>query len=118
MCGSKIGKIINKVTSFHDKIDPIGKAVRDPVEDALGVPRSSQLGSSLFPDPEDAASAVGTTQPATEAPATTSSDSVQAALDAERRRRRAAAGQSSTILTGSTGVSGTASTSQKTLLGV
>ena len=55
--------------------------------------------------------------PAAAAP-TTSSDSVQAAVEAERKRRLAASGQGGTILTGATGVLGNANTSQKTLLGV
>lgn len=55
--------------------------------------------------------------PAAAAPST-SSDSVQAAVEAERKRRLAASGQGGTILTGATGVLGNANTSQKTLLGV
>lgn len=42
---------------------------------------------------------------------------VQAAREDEKRRRAAAAGQSSTILTGSQGLTAPASTGQKTLLG-
>ncbi|MFQ6558182.1 hypothetical protein Q7F05_19760 [Pseudomonas sp. Lb2C1-1] len=49
---------------------------------------------------------------------TTSSDSVQAAIDAERRRRLAQSGQNGTILTGASGLLGGANTGQKTLLGV
>jgi hypothetical protein len=50
------------------------------------------------------------------APSTNSAD-VQAAADAERRRRALAAGQSSTILTGGSGVSGSAPVSKPVLLG-
>ena len=52
---SKVGKLINKVTRFHDKIDPLGKKVRDPIEDALGVPRSGEIGTALFPEPDTSA---------------------------------------------------------------
>ena len=42
---------------------------------------------------------------------------VTASLDADRRRRAAAAGQASTLLTGGQGLTGPATTTQKTLLG-
>ena len=66
---------------------------------------------------EDQAAPAAVEAPAAAAP-TTSSDSVQAAVEAERKRRLAASGQGGTILTGATGVLGNANTSQKTLLGV
>lgn len=115
MCGGGglggIGKVINKVTSFHDKIDPFGKMIRDPIEDALGVPRSGEIGTALFGGEAQAADSAMTPTQLTEA--TNVADSVQAARDGEKRRRAAAAGLSSTILGGS----GTATTSTKTLLG-
>ena len=51
------------------------------------------------------------------APATTQSAEAQAARDRDRQRRRAARGPSSTILTGSGGVTSAAPTAGKTLLG-
>jgi hypothetical protein len=111
MCGSKIGKIINKVTSLHDKLDPIGKPLRDSAEDALGLPRSGEIGTALFPEPVE----IGATQIAKSPEAPTEVDGgVLAAREDERRRRAAAAGQNSTILTGGLG---SANTGQKTLLG-
>ena len=115
MC-KKIGKIINKVTSFHDKIDPFGKKLRDPIEDALGVPRSGTIGTELFPDDEVATgSNVAVTTPG--APPTENSAESLEAREAEKRRRLAASGQNSTILTGPNGVRSAASTGAKTLLG-
>ena len=114
MCGSSIGKVINKVTSFHDKIDPFGKAIRGPVEAALGLPSSSTIGTELFPSAENLA---GST---VKSPATVASDQDAAVLQAredEKRRRLAAAGQSSTILTGAGGLSNAANTGMKTVLG-
>ena len=113
MC-KKIGKIINKVTSFHDKIDPFGKALRDPIEKALGLPSSSTIGTELFPDNEVA---TGSTVTTPGAPPTENSAESLEAREAEKRRRLAASGQNSTILTGPNGVSSAASTSKKTVLG-
>ena len=46
-----------------------------------------------------------------------SDDAVLAAQDRERRRQAAASGRASTLLTGGSGVSGSATTGAKTLLG-
>jgi len=90
MCGKAIKKIANVAT--------------------LG------LAGGLLGD-DQAAAPAAVEAPAAAAPST-SSDSVQAAVEAERKRRLAASGQGGTILTGATGVLGNANTSQKTLLGV
>lgn len=114
MCGGGggLGGIINKVTSFHDKIDPLGKKIRDPIEDALGVPRSGEIGTALFGGEAQAADAAMTPSEQT----TNVASGVQSARDAEKRRRAAAAGMSSTILGGGLG-NGTGTTTNKTLLG-
>lgn len=117
MCGGGglggIGKVINKVTSFHDKIDPLGKKIRDPIEDALGVPRSGEIGTALFGGEAQAAdNAIQNTAPE----ATNVAAGTQAARDAEKRRRAVAAGMSSTILGGGL-ATGTGPTTSKTLLG-
>lgn len=112
MCGSKLGKVINKVTRLHDKLDPLGKPLRDSAEDALGLPRSGEIGTALFPEPVE----MGATQIAQAPEAPTEVDGgVLAAREDERRRRAAAAGQSSTILSSNLGA---APTGRKTLLGV
>ncbi|MCY1444475.1 hypothetical protein D9M71_609480 [compost metagenome] len=106
MCSKNITKVVKK-------LDPLMGG--DKVLDKLGLPSLMGEKNGVMATPEVAtATAAGTSVPA----ATTSSDSVQAALEAERRRRLAASGQNSTILTGNTGVLGNANTSQKTLLGV
>ena len=45
-----MGKVVKKVTDFHDKIDPIGKKARNKVEDAVGLPRSNELWKTMTPD--------------------------------------------------------------------
>lgn len=114
MCGSKIGKIINKVTSLHDKLDPITKPLRDKAEDSLGLPRSGEIGTAMFPDAIDL---TGSTVESVDNTPSTVDAGVLAAKDDERRRRAASAGQNSTILTGSNGLSGGVQTGRKTLLG-
>ena len=112
MCSSKLGKTINKITGLHDKLDPFGKPLRDAAEDALGVPRSGEIGTALFPEPVE----IGATQIAKSPEAPTEVDGgVLAARESERRRRAAAAGYGSTILSSSLGA---APTGRKTLLGV
>lgn len=111
MCGSAI----KKVTSIVKKIDPLRGG--DVILDKLGLPSVMGDKNGIFNTPEQAALATAESSGSTVAP-TTSSDSVQAAVEAERRRRLAQSGQNSTILTGSAGLLGNASTSQKTLLGV
>ena len=110
MCGSSLGGI----TKIIKKIDPLRGG--DVILDKLGLPNMMGDKSGMLNDPAVAtpAAAAGST---TAAP-TTASDSVQAAVEAERKRRLAQSGQGSTILTGSSGVLGNANTSQKTLLGV
>jgi hypothetical protein len=103
MCGSALGKIIKPLHKISDPLDLFKKA---------GLPTSLDLIADEAPAP--AAAATGST----EAAPTTASDSVQAAVEAERKRRLAQSGQGSTILTGASGVLGDANTSQKTLLGV
>lgn len=105
MCGSAIKNIIKPIHKISDPLDLFKKA---------GLPTSLDL----IQDEPKAAAAIAETTGSTAAAPTTSSDSVQAAVEAERRRRLAQSGQNSTILTGSAGLLGNASTSQKTLLGV
>ncbi|MCE4056305.1 hypothetical protein [Pseudomonas sp. Au-Pse12] len=105
MCGSALNKIIKPIHKISDPLDLFKKA---------GLPTSLDL----IQDEPKAAAAIAETTGSTAAAPTTSSDSVQAAVEAERRRRLAQSGQNSTILTGSAGLLGNASTSQKTLLGV
>jgi len=104
MCGSALKKIIKPIHKISDPLDLFKKA---------GLPTSLDL----IQDEPKAAAAIAESTGSTVAP-TTSSDSVQATVEAERRRRLAQSGQNSTILTGSAGLLGNASTSQKTLLGV
>lgn len=119
MCGKKIKKLMNKAID----LDPLRGG--DVILEGMGLPNLTGENTGFLNKAErekaaaeaEAAGASGSTTAATTAP-TTSSDSVQAAIDAERRRRQAQSGNNSTILTGSSGVLGNASTSQKTLLGV
>lgn len=112
MCGKKL---LNKVL----KLDPLRGG--DVILEGLGLPNLTGENTGMLgkADREKAAAeaAAGSTVSTTVAP-TTSSDSVQAAVEAERKRRLAQSGQNGTILTGSSGVLGGASTGQKTLLGV
>jgi hypothetical protein len=118
MCGKKLKKLVNKVVS----IDPLRGG--DVLLEGMGMPNLTGENTGMLNKSdrdkaaaEAAASAAGSiTAPAT-AP-TISSDSVQSAVEAERRRRLAQSGQNSTLLTGSSGLLGNANTSQKTLLGV
>ena len=116
MCGSSLKKLVNKVA----KLDPLRGG--DVVLEGLGLPNmfGEQTGMFNKAEREKAAAeaASGSGSNANPAAPTTSSDSVQAAVEAERKRRLAQSGQGSTILTGSSGLLGNASTSQKTLLGV
>ena len=115
MCGSSVKKLVNKVA----KLDPLRGG--DVVLEGLGLPNMFGEQTGMFNKAERekaAAEAISGTSVATTTAPTTSSDSVQAAVDAERRRRQAQSGQNSTILTGSSGLLGGASTNQKTLLGV
>lgn len=116
MCGSSLKKLVNKVA----KLDPLRGG--DVVLEGLGLPNmfGEQTGMFNKAEREKAAAeaASGSGSNANPAAPTTSSDSVQAAVEAERKRRLAQSGQGSTILTGSAGLLGNASTSQKTLLGV
>jgi hypothetical protein len=124
MCGKKIKKLINKVVD----IDPLrggdvileGAGLPSLMGENTGMLNKSDRDKAAAKAAEVAAeSATGTEASAAAITApTTSSDGVQAAVDAERRRRLAQSGQNGTILTGSTGVLGNANTSQKTLLGV
>ena len=116
MCGSGIKKLVNKVV----KLDPLRGG--DVLLEGMGLPNMFGENTGMFNKAErekaaaEAASGSGTS--ANPAAPTTSSDSVQAAVEAERKRRLAQSGQNGTILTGSSGVLGGANTSQKTLLGV
>ena len=118
MCGKSIKKLVNKAID----LDPLRGG--DTILEGLGLPNltgenTGMLGASdrAKKAAEAAAEAAGSVGSTAAAP-TTSSDSVQAAVDAERKRRLAQSGQNGTILTGSSGVLGGASTGQKTLLGV
>ena len=116
MCGKSIKNLVNKVV----KLDPLRGG--DVILEGMGLPNMFGENTGMFNKAErekaaaEAASGSGTS--ANPAAPTTSSDSVQAAVEAERKRRLAQSGQNGTILTGSTGVLGNANTSQKTLLGV
>lgn len=116
MCGKSIKNLVNKVV----KLDPLRGG--DVLLEGMGLPNMFGENTGMFNKAErekaaaEAASGSGTS--ASTAAPTTSSDSVQAAVDAERKRRLAQSGQNGTILTGSSGVLGNANTSQKTLLGV
>ena len=118
MCGKKIKKLVNKVVD----LDPLRGG--DVILEGLGLPNLTGENTGMLNKAERekaaaeaAAEATGSTTAPSAAP-TTSSDSVQAAVDAERRRRLAQSGQSGTILTGAGGLLGGANTSNKTLLGV
>lgn len=115
MCGKSIKKLVNKVV----KLDPLRGG--DVILEGMGLPNMFGENTGMFNKAERekaaAEAAAGSTVSSSTAP-TTSSDSVQAAVEAERKRRLAQSGQNGTILTGSSGVSGSASTGQKTLLGV
>lgn len=116
MCGKSIKNLVNKVV----KLDPLRGG--DVLLEGMGLPNMFGENTGMFNKAErekaaaEAASGSGTS--VNPAAPTTSSDSVQAAVEAERKRRLAQSGQNGTILTGSTGVLGNANTSQKTLLGV
>ena len=116
MCGKSIKKLVNKVV----KLDPLRGG--DVILEGMGLPNMFGENTGMFNKAErekaaaEAASGSGSLVNPT-AP-TTSSDSVQAAVEAERKRRLALSGQNGTILTGASGVLGNANTSQKTLLGV
>lgn len=115
MCGKSIKKLMNKAID----LDPLRGG--DVILEGMGMPNLTGENTGFLNkaerEKEAAKAAAGSTTATTTAP-TTSSDSVQAAVDAERRRRLAQSGQNGTILTGSSGVLGNATTSQKTLLGV
>lgn len=115
MCGSGIKKLVNKVV----KLDPLRGG--DVILEGMGLPNMFGENTGMFNKAERekaaAEAAAGSTVSTSTAP-TTSSDSVQAAVAAERKRRLAQSGQNGTILTGSSGVLGNANTGQKTLLGV
>ena len=116
MCGKSIKNLVNKVV----KLDPLRGG--DVILEGMGLPNMFGENTGMFNKAErekaaaEAASGSGTS--ANPAAPTTSSDSVQAAVEAERKRRLAQSGQNGTILSGSSGVLGNANTSQKTLLGV
>lgn len=116
MCGKSIKNLVNKVV----KLDPLRGG--DVILEGMGLPNMFGENTGMFNKAErekaaaEAASGSGTS--ANPAAPTTSSDSVQAAVEAERKRRLAQSGQNGTILTGSSGVLGNANTGQKTLLGV
>lgn len=118
MCGKKIKKLVNKVVD----LDPLRGG--DVILEGIGLPNLTGENTGMLNKAdrekaaaEAAAEASGSTVAPSVAP-TTSSDSVQAAVDAERKRRLAQSGQNGTILTGASGVLGGANTSNKTLLGV
>lgn len=118
MCGKNIKKLVNKVVD----LDPLRGG--DVILEGLGLPNLTGENTGMLnkADREKEAAeaaelAAGSGSAPSNAP-TTSSDSVQAAVDAERRRRLAQSGQNGTILTGASGVLGGANTSNKTLLGV
>ena len=119
MCGKSVKKLVGKVIG----LDPLRGG--DTILEGLGLPNMTGENTGMLgaadrakAAQEAAAEAAGSIATSSTAAATTSSDSVQAAVEAERKRRLAQSGQSGTILTGSSGVLGNASTSQKTLLGV
>ncbi len=90
MCGSKLKKVFSST---------VGGVLGGLLGDSMKAPNAP-----VAPTPPD--------------PAATAVDpGVSAAREDERRRRAAAAGQSSTILTGAGGLTQSAQTGQKTLLG-
>lgn len=116
MCGKKIKELVNKAID----LDPLRGG--DVILEGLGLPNLTGENTGMLNKAERekaaAEAAAGSTVASPSSAPTTSSDSVQAAVDAERRRRLAQSGQNGTILTGSTGLLGGANTSNKTLLGV
>ncbi len=116
MCGKSIKKLVNKVVA----LDPLRGG--DVILEGMGLPNMFGENTGMFNKAERekaaAEAAQGSGTSANPAAPTTSSDSVQAAVEAERKRRLAQSGQNGTILTGSSGVLGNANTGQKTLLGV
>lgn len=116
MCGKSIKKLMNKAID----LDPLRGG--DVILEGMGLPNLTGENTGFLNKAErDKAAAEAMTGSGTSAnptAPTTSSDSVQAAVDAERRRRLAQSGQNGTILTGASGVLGGANTGQKTLLGV
>lgn len=116
MCGKSIKNLVNKVV----KLDPLRGG--DVLLEGMGLPNMFGENTGMFNKAERekaaAEAATGSGTSANPAAPTTSSDSVQAAVEAERKRRLVQSGQNGTILTGSSGVLGNANTSQKTLLGV
>lgn len=115
MCGKSIKKLMNKAID----LDPLRGG--DVILEGMGLPNLTGENTGFLGkadrEKEAAKAAAGSVTSTATAP-TTSSDSVQAAVDAERRRRLAQSGQNGTILTGSSGLLGGANTSTKTLLGV
>lgn len=122
------GKVLQKVNRLHKKMDPLFGDQIDKVPQMLGLPTVDELGTGMGGDPTINGVAVSKEKYAeylqgqvsgSEAPdAPTEVDSgVLAARDDEKRRRLAAGGQGSTVLTGSSGVTGGANVGRKTLLG-
>lgn len=116
MCGKKIKKLVNKAID----LDPLRGG--DVILEGMGLPNLTGENTGFLNKAEREKAAAeamtGSGTSANPAAPTTSSDSVQAAVDAERRRRLAQSGQNGTILTGASGLLGGANTGQKTLLGV
>lgn len=108
----KIRKTVAKFDFGHQLVKQFG--LPDPVGDALyGSDRALSPAEQAAKAAESAGSEVATA----EAIPTAVSDETMAAREAQRRRQLAAAGLSANVLTGPGGLSGSANTQLKSLLG-
>lgn len=98
---SGFGKTINKITGLHDKMDPLGKKLRDPLEDAVGLPRSGKIGTALLGDP-DAKPPEMPKVPEAKVMPTADDAELEKARRRSLTRQRQSQGRASTILTDNT----------------
>jgi hypothetical protein len=105
--GKKVKKALNIAT--FGLAGAAEKLAFDPIKAALGVAGGSLAGSTTN-------DATGSVAAPDAAPTATDPDTL-AARESQRRRQALAAGMSSNILTGAQGLSGTATTQLKSLLG-
>lgn len=109
----KVKQLVSKFDIGHRIVKQLG--LPDPVGDALyGSERALSPAEQAAKAAEEASSATGATVPSSP---TAVSDDTLAAREAQRRRQLAAAGLGGNVLTGSSGLSGGAYTSGKSLLG-
>lgn len=124
------GKVLQKVHKLHKTMDPIFGRYLDKIPQSFGLQTVDEIGAGMGGDPtidgvavsqekyeREMAAKIGSTAVTPDAAPSMASEDVQAAREAERKRKALLAGQGSTILTGSGGVTGQASTGKKTLLG-